>query len=53
MENLGLVVAESLETLCKHDGKSASELQGFLSKQVKKTLDLLICCVDICLFNCI
>jgi hypothetical protein len=34
MENLGLNVAESLETLCKHDGKSAAELQGFLSKQV-------------------
>ena len=34
VENLGLDVSQSLETLCKLNGKCAADLQGFLAKQV-------------------
>ncbi len=34
IENLGLNISYSLETLCKINGNCASDLQGFLAKQV-------------------
>ncbi len=35
MENLGLNISESLEKLCKSNGKCGADLQGFLAKQVR------------------
>ena len=34
IETIGLDISESLETLCKINGKCAGDLQGFLAKQV-------------------
>lgn len=34
IENLGLDISESLENLCKLNGKCAADLQGFLAKSV-------------------
>ena len=34
IENIGLDISKSLETLCKINGKCAGDLQGFLAKQV-------------------
>ena len=34
IENIGLDISKSLETLCKINGKCAGDLQGFLAKEV-------------------
>ena len=41
IENIGLDISKSLETLCKINGKCAGDLQGFLAKQVDWKQNLL------------
>ena len=42
IENLGLNVSDALENVCRSSAKCASELQGFLAKQVRVSCELIL-----------